>query len=87
MGTIITVTAYTGGGCGLPCRPRPLRLNVRSGSPSTMNSTHAASEVLTEFRFIDLDLMGTGPLGSAVIFDLRARSRCPTIRNGTGIAD
>jgi len=52
-----------------------------------VNSTGAKSEVLTEFRLIDLDKIGSGPLGSAVIFDLSGSYAMPDIRNGNGSAD
>ena len=85
-GDDITVTPYTGGqlrtflqGLG--------DVNLTFGVAIDVNSTHAASEVLTEFRLIDLDLAGSGPLGSAVIFDLSGQVPLPDIRNGNGSAD
>jgi hypothetical protein len=85
-GDDINVTPYTGGqlrsflqGLG--------DINVTFGVAIDVNSTHAASEVLTEFRLIDLDLIGSGPLGSAVLFDLSGSIPLPDIRNGNGSAD
>jgi hypothetical protein len=85
-GDDINVTPYTGG---------ELRtflqsvgdLSLRFGVAVDVNSTGAKSEVLTEFRLIDLDLVGQGPLGSAVIFDLSGSFPMPDIRNGNGSAD
>lgn len=87
-GDDLTVTPYTGGQLrtflqGLD----PLHLNVSFGVAIDVNSTGAKSEVLTEFRLIDLDLIGQGPLGSAVIFDLSGSVPLPDIRNGNGSAD
>jgi hypothetical protein len=52
-----------------------------------VNSTSAKSEVLTEFRLIDLDQAGSGPLGSLVLFDISGPNPMPDIRNGNGSAD
>jgi hypothetical protein len=85
-GDDVTVTPYTSG---------QLRsfltalgdVNVTFGVAIDVNSTGAASEVLTEFRLIDLDLVGSGPLGSAVLFDLSGSIPLPDIRNGNGKGD
>jgi hypothetical protein len=42
---------------------------------------------LTQFRLIDLDQAGNGPLNSLVLFDLAAPVAIPDIRNGNGSAD
>jgi len=52
-----------------------------------VNSTSAKSEVLTQFRLIDLDQSGDGPLGSLVLFSLLNPVPLPDIRNGNGSAD
>jgi hypothetical protein len=85
-GDDLTVTPYTGG---------QLRSLLQAlgdsgltfGVAVDVNSTGAKSEVLTEFRLIDLDKIGSGPLGSAVIFDLSGSFAMPDIRNGNGSAD
>lgn len=52
-----------------------------------VNSTAAKSEVLTQFRLIDLDQAGDGPLGSLVLFSILNPVPLPDIRNGNGSAD
>jgi len=54
---------------------------------NTAGGANGNRETLTEFRLIDLDLVGSGPLGSAVIFDLSGSIPLPNIRNGNGSAD
>jgi hypothetical protein len=54
---------------------------------NTAGGANGNRETLTEFRLIDLDLVGSGPLGSAVIFDLSGSIALPNIRNGNGSAD
>jgi hypothetical protein len=82
----LTVTPYTAGqldafltGLG--------DLNLTFGVAVDVNSTGAKSEVLEQFRLIDLDQSGSGPLGSLVLFDLAAPFAMPDIRNGNGSAD
>jgi len=62
-------------------------VNLTFGVAVDVNSTSAKSEVLTQFRLIDLDQSGTGPLGSLVLFDLANPEPLPDIRNGNGSAD
>jgi len=62
-------------------------LNLTFGVAVDVNSTHAASEVLEQFRLLDLDQAGSGPLGSLILFDLAAPFAMPDIRNGNGSAD
>jgi hypothetical protein len=81
-----TVTPYTAG------QLRTLLmglgdLGLSFGVAVDVNSTGAKSEVLTQFRLLDLDQPGTGPLGSLVLFDLPAPFAMPDIRNGNGSAD
>jgi hypothetical protein len=81
-----TVTPYTAG------QLRSLLMTLGDAGLSfgvavDVNSTGAKSEVLTQFRLIDLDQAGTGPLGSLVLFDLPAPFAMPDIRNGNGSAD
>ena len=52
-----------------------------------VNSTSAKSEVLTQFRLLDLDQSGDGPLGSLVLFSILNPVPLPDIRNGNGSAD
>jgi len=52
-----------------------------------VNSTNAKSEVLTQFRLLDLDQAGDGPLGSLVLFSILNPVPLPDIRNGNGSAD
>lgn len=52
-----------------------------------VNSTSAKSEVLTQFRLLDLDQAGDGPLGSLVLFSILNPVPLPDIRNGNGSAD
>ena len=82
----ITVTPYTG---------TLLRnfltsvgdVNLTFGVAVDVNSTSAKSEVLQQFRLIDLDQAGDGPLGSLVLFSLLNPVPLPDIRNGNGSAD
>jgi hypothetical protein len=81
-----TVTPYTAG------QLRTLLqglgdLGLSFGVAVDVNSTGAKSEVLTQFRLIDLDQAGNGPLNSLVLFDLAAPVAIPDIRNGNGSAD
>jgi hypothetical protein len=62
-------------------------LNLTFGVAVDVNSTGAKSEVLEQFRLLDLDQAGTGPLGSLILFDLAAPYAMPDIRNGNGKAD
>jgi len=62
-------------------------LNMTFGVAIDVNSTSAKSEVLTQFRLIDLDQAGDGPLGSLVLFALANPAPLPDIRNGNGSAD
>jgi len=62
-------------------------LGLTFGVAVDVNSTHAASEVLTQFRLLDLDQSGSGPLGSLILFDLASSFAMPDIRNGNGSAD
>jgi len=85
-GDDLTVTPYTGtqlvnfltalGDAGLTF-----------GVAIDVNSTSAKSEVLTQFRLIDLDQAGDGPLGSLVLFSILNPVPLPDIRNGNGSAD
>jgi hypothetical protein len=84
-GDDVNVTPYTSG--ELRNFLQPLVGSFDFGVAIDVNSTGAKSEVLTEFRLIDLDLVGSGPLGSAVIFDLSGSIPLPDIRNGNGSAD
>jgi hypothetical protein len=85
-GDDINVTPYTSG--QLRTFLQALGDNTLTfGVAIDVNSTGAASEVLTEFRLIDLDLIGSGPLGSAVLFDLSGSIPLPDIRNGNGKGD
>jgi hypothetical protein len=54
---------------------------------NTAGGAAGGKETLTEFRLIDLDLVGSGPLGSAVLFDLSGSIALPDIRNGNGAGD
>jgi len=87
-----TVTPYTAGQLrtflqGLD----PLHLNVSFGVAVDINTANGGAngnqETLTEFRLIDLDKSGSGPLGSLVLFDLSGSIVLPNIRNGNGSAD
>jgi hypothetical protein len=85
-GDDLTVTPYTVG------QLRTLLqglgdLGLTFGVAVDVNSTSAKSEVLTEFRLIDLDQAGSGPLGSLVLFDISGPNPMPDIRNGNGSAD
>jgi len=65
-------------------------LNLTFGIAIDINTAGGASggkETLTEFRLIDLDLIGQGPLGSAVIFDISGSIPLPDLNNGNGFAD
>jgi hypothetical protein len=62
-------------------------LGLSFGVAVDVNSTGAKSEVLTQFRLLDLDQAGSGPLGSLVLFDLASPFAMPDIRNGNGSAD
>lgn len=87
-GDDLTVTPYTSGQLRTFLQNLDAaHINVSFGVAIDVNSTGAASEVLTEFRLIDLDLIGSGPLGSAVLFDLSGSIALPDIRNGNGKGD
>jgi hypothetical protein len=62
-------------------------LNLTFGVAIDVNSTSAKSEVLQQFRLIDLDQSGDGPLGSLVLFSILNPVPLPDIRNGNGSAD
>jgi len=62
-------------------------LGLTFGVAVDINSTGAKSEVLTQFRLLDLDQAGDGPLGSLVLFDISSPYAMPDIRNGNGSAD
>lgn len=88
-GDDINVTPYTSGflrnfltGLG--------DVNVTFGVAVDINTAGGANggkETLTEFRLIDLDQIGQGPLGSAVIFDLSGSFLLPDRFNGNGKGD
>ena len=82
----VTVTPYTGSQLS-NFLTSVGDLNLTFGVAVDINSTNAKSEVLTQFRLIDLDQAGTGPLGSLVLFDMAAPYAMPDIRNGNGSAD
>lgn len=91
-GDDLTVTPYTGGELiSFLQSLDPLHLNVSFGVAVDINTANGGAggnmETLTEFRLIDLDQIGQGPLGSAVIFDLSGSIVLPNIRNGNGSAD
>jgi hypothetical protein len=87
-GDDLTVTPYTGGQLRTFLQNLDaLHLNVTFGVAIDVNSTGAKSEVLTQFRLIDLDQAGTGPLGSRILFELSGPVAIPDIRNGNGSAD
>jgi hypothetical protein len=62
-------------------------VNLTFGVAIDVNSTSAKSEVLTQFRLLDLDQAGDGPLGSLVLFSILNPVPLPDIRNGNGSAD
>jgi hypothetical protein len=82
-----TVTPYTGMQLDNFLLNSPNNIGLQFGVAVDINSTVAKSEVLTQFRLIDLDQAGTGPLGSLVLFELAAPYAMPDIRNGNGSAD
>jgi hypothetical protein len=82
----LTVTPYTVGQLGNFLTGLG-DLNLTFGVAVDVNSTGAKSEVLEQFRLIDLDQAGSGPLGSLILFDLASPVPLPDIRNGNGKAD
>jgi hypothetical protein len=54
---------------------------------NTAGGANGNRETLTELRLIDLDAIGNGPLGSAVLFDLSGSYLLPNQNNGNGFAD
>lgn len=85
-----TVTPYTGGelrnflsGLGDVSFTFGVAVDINTATGNPLGN----QETLTEFRLIDLDQSGSGPLGSKVIFDLSGSILLPNIRNGNGSAD
>lgn len=85
-GDDLTVTPYTGSQLSNFLTSLG-DLNLTFGVAIDVNSTVAKSEVLTQFRLIDLDQAGDGPLGSLVLFSILNPVPLPDIRNGNGSAD
>jgi hypothetical protein len=82
----VTVTPYTGSQLSNFLTAAG-DLNLSFGVAIDVNSTSAKSEVLQQFRLIDLDQAGDGPLGSLVLFSILNPVPLPDIRNGNGSAD